>query len=232
MWLLPLLAFLISLVFAILLGRQYVRRRRPHQAFWAVALLMYAGASFSLFLGAISGWSEGVYKAYWLMGAVLNVPYLAQGEIQLLVRNRYVTSGLLLLLLFGTAFAAARVSRAGILGTALAEDLPSGREVFGEANPAYRLARLYSLPAYLILVAGTLWSAAGMRRRPALRDRFWGTLGIAAGATLVAAGAAFAASGSLPGLSLTLTGGIAVMFWGFLRASRRPPQRDVPLPGT
>lgn len=221
MWILPLLASLISVVFALLLGRQYVERRRAHQALWSVALLMYAGASFALFLGALSGWSEGLYKAYWLLGAVLNVPFLAQGEVHLLVRNRYVTGAFFLLLLFGTAFAVARVARAGILGVALSEDLPSGREVFGEDNPAYRLARLYSLPAYVVLVGGALWSAARIRGRPDLRDRFWGTLAIAAGATIVAAGAAFAARGNLPGLSLTLTAGIAAMFWGFVRASRR-----------
>jgi hypothetical protein len=40
------------------------------------------------------------------------------------------------------------------------------------------------------------------------------------GATIVAAGSAFAATGILPGFSVALTAGIAVMFWGFLRASK------------
>jgi hypothetical protein len=59
-----------------------------------------------------------------------------------------------------------------------------------------------------------------MRGAPVLRNRFFGTLAIAGGATVVAAGAAFAATGILIGLSLTLVAGVALMFWGFLLASR------------
>jgi hypothetical protein len=82
------------------------------------------------------------------------------------------------------------------------------------------LASAYSYIAYLYLVAGTIWSAVKVRRQPAMRDRFLGTLGIAIGATIVAAGAAFAVKGLAQGFSLTLSVGIAVMFWGSLRAGR------------
>jgi hypothetical protein len=48
-----------------------------------------------------------------------------------------------------------------------------------------------------------------------------GTLLIAIGATVIAGfGSAFAALGNLPAFSVALLGGIAVMFAGFLRASR------------
>lgn len=231
MWSLPLAAAVVSLAFAALLARQFAERRRPPQALWAVALLMYAGASTALFLGTLSGWTEGEYRAYWLLGAVLNVPFLAQGELHLLVRDRYVTGALLLLLLFGTAYAAARVQRAGMDPRALAEDLPSGKEVFGSGTPAHRLAQLYSIPAYLVLVGGTAWSAWRMRGRRGLRDRFQGTLAIAGGATIVAAlASAFAALGHLVPFSASLVAGVAVMFWGFLRASRRSAPAPAPAP--
>jgi hypothetical protein len=225
MWALPLIAAAVSLLFAVLLARQFVRRRRPHQAVWAVALLMYAGASLALFLGALSGWTAAEYRTYWLLGAVLNVPFLAQGELDLLIGDRRVTTLLLVVLLFGTAYAAVTVLSADIAGAALREDLPSGREAFGDGSGALLLARLYSFPAYFVLVGGTLWSAWRMRGRPGLRDRFLGTLLIAVGATVVAAGAAFAAAGNLPGFSITLAAGVGLMFWGFLRASipTRPP---------
>jgi hypothetical protein len=62
-----------------------------------------------------------------------------------------------------------------------------------------------------------------MRGRPELRGRFVGTLLIALGATVIAGfGSAFAALGELPWFSLSLFVGVAVMFWGFLRASRSP----------
>ncbi|MBI4260140.1 MAG: hypothetical protein HY658_06200 [Actinobacteria bacterium] len=220
MWVLPLLSALFSLAFAGLLGRQFLARRRPHQAFWALALLMYAGASAALMLGALSGWTPAEFRAYWLLGAVLTVPYLAQGELFLLVPRREVAWGVFLVLVFATAFAVARVTDALIAVGALGEDLPSGKDVLGATSDAYRLGVLYSYVGYAVLVLGTLWSAWRMRGRRELRDRFWGTLLIALGATIVAGGSAFAAKGILVGFSLTLTGGIAVMFWGFLRASR------------
>ncbi len=219
MWAFPLAAALVALVFATLLVRQYAARRRPYQALWAIALLMYAAASFALFLGVRGGWTTAEYRVYWLLGAVLNVPYLAQGEIHLLVRNRTVSTAVLLVLLFGSAFAASRVRTATVDVGALARDLPLGKEVFRQDRFALDLARYYAFPAYFLLVGGTLWSAWRMRRSEGLRDRFLGTLGIAIGATIVAGGSAFALTGNFVGFSLTLTTGIAVMFWGFLRAS-------------
>ena len=106
---------------------------------------------------------------------------------------------------------------------ALAGELPSGKDVFGDGTAAYQLPQLISIPSYLILVAGAVWSAWRMRGRPELRDRFAGTLLIVVGASITAvAGSAFAAVGNAAAFSLALLAGAAVMFWGFLRASRTP----------
>jgi hypothetical protein len=223
MWIVPLLATVVAAAFAVLLGMQYASRRRPYQGVWTLALLMFAAASCAVFLGVLDGWSTGEYRVFWLFGAVLNVPYLATGEVFLLLRRRFLFT-VLLVLLFGTAFAVARVRTAHLVGGALGSDLPSGADVFARDGFALTLARLYSFPAYAILLGGTAWSAWRMRGRPELRDRFAGTLGIAVGATVVAAGSAFAVTGNAVGFSVTLAVGVASMFWGFLRASRAPRQ--------
>ncbi|GIV00507.1 MAG: hypothetical protein KatS3mg014_2122 [Actinomycetota bacterium] len=221
MWTLPLLAAAIALCFAVLLLRAYTRRRRPAQLLWAAALLMYAGASFALALGVLDGWSVAEYRWYWALGAVLNVPYLAAGELFLLVRERRVRLAALLLLAFGTAFALARVRTGTVDVVALGRELPRGSEAWAEDPFVLDLARYYAFPAYFFLVGGTLWSAWRMRGRPELRDRFLGTLGIAIGATVIAAGSAFALAGQLAGFSATLAVGVAAMFWGFLRGGGR-----------
>jgi hypothetical protein len=117
---------------------------------------------------------------------------------------------------------------AAIEPAALAERLPSGKDVFGDGSAAYRLPQLISIPSYVILVVGAVWSAWRMRGRPELRSRFVGTLLVAAGATITAAaGSAFAAVGNLPAFSLSLLAGVAVMFLGFRRASEpRPADRS------
>jgi hypothetical protein len=224
MWVFPLLAALIALSFAGLLMRQWFARRRTYQAIWAIALLMYAVACFEVFLGGLGGWTSGEFRVYWLLGAVLNVPFLALGELELLVKHKGVRTAMYVLTVFVTAYAIARVRTAGIHSTALAEDLPSGKEVFGDGTAAHRLPQLISIPAYAVLVGGAVWSAMRMRGRIDLRDRFVGTLLIALGATVIAGfGSAFAALGYLAAFTISLLGGIAIMFWGFLRASRRTP---------
>jgi hypothetical protein len=221
MWVFPLLAALIALAFAGSLMRQWFDRRRPYQAIWAVALLMYAVACFEVFLGGLGGWTSGEFRVYWLFGAVLNVPFLALGELELLVKHKGVRAAMYVITMFVTAYAIARARTAGIHPQPLAEDLPSGKEVFGDGSPAHRLPQLVSIPAYVVLVGGAVWSAARMRGRAELRDRFFGTLLIALGATVIAGfGSAFAALGYLAAFTISLLAGIAIMFWGFLRASR------------
>jgi hypothetical protein len=230
MWVFPLAAGAVASVFAVRLGRQFATRRRPFQLLWAMAMLMYGAACVAVVFGVAGGWTLPEYQVFWVLGAVLNVPFLAAGEIDLLSRNRTVSAMLGLVLVFVTAYALATTRTATFDPSALAQDLPSGKEVFGAGSPAHRLPQLISIPSYLILVGGAAWSAWRMRGRPELRDRFTGTLWIAIGATVIAGvGSAFAATGNLLAFSISLLVGIATMFWGFVRASR---VRARPLAGT
>jgi hypothetical protein len=220
MWLIPAVAAVVAAVFAVLLFRQFAARRGQAQLLWAIAMAMFAVASAALAVGVASGWSKTVFAIYWAFGAVLNVPFLAGGEIVLLFRRPWVRWAVWLALIFSVAFTLSVLQQAAVNPAALAEQLPAGRDVFGLGSPAQRLPQYFSYTAYATLVAGAIWSAWKMRGRSELRDRFMGTLLIAVGATIVAAGAAFAAEGKLTGFVLTLLVGIATMFWGFVRASR------------
>jgi hypothetical protein len=220
MWLIPAVAAVVAAVFAVLLFRQFAARRGQAQLLWAIAMAMFAAASAALAMGVASGWTKTVFAVYWAFGAVLNVPFLAGGELVLLFRRPWVRWAVWLVLIFSVAFTFAVLRQGAVDAAALGEQLPAGREVFGLGTEAQRLPQYFSYPAYFILVAGAVWSAWKMRGRPELRDRFVGTLLIAVGATVVAAGAAFAAEGQLTGFVLTLLVGIATMFRGFLRASR------------
>jgi len=219
----PLAAAVVAAVFAALLGRGLARRWRWHEATWLLSLLMFAAASAAMFLGVVRGWRQTDFRVYWLFGAVLNVPFLLAGEVYLLVRKRWIGHVVLAVLLAGTAFAAWKVWVAPLRTTALTASLPLGQEVFGDGSLPYRLAQLYSLPAYFLLLGGLVWSVLQMKGRRDLRDRATGTFGIAMGATIVAIGSGIgAAFHVVPLFSVSLAAGVAVMFWGFLRASRRP----------
>jgi hypothetical protein len=223
MWVFPLAAALVALAFTVALVRRFLERPRPYLGFWSAALAMYAVASLAVAIGVGSGWSRSTFELYWILGAVLNVPLLAAGELQLLIRSRSVDAAIWIALAFVVAYTIAVVRGAEMHAAALAEQLPSGKEVFGDGTAAHRLPQLISIPSYVILVGGAVWSAWRMRGRRELRDRFVGTLLIVVGASITAvAGSAFAATGNATAFSIALLSGVAVMFAGSLRATRAP----------
>ncbi|HVF08516.1 MAG TPA: hypothetical protein VNC60_08075 [Actinomycetota bacterium] len=232
MWVFPLVAAALAAAFAGLVARRYVARRRSYHLAWALALAMYAAASVVVALGMAGNWTPRGFQLYWALGAVLNVPFLAAGELMLLVRSQRVRALCWLVLVFITAYTVSVLRGASIDAAALASDLPSGRAVLGGGSAAQRLPQLISTPSYLVLVAGALWSALRVRGRPELRDRFVGTLLIAAGATVIAGfGSYFAFHGRAVAFSSALAMGIGVMFVGFLRASRTTPAPTGEAPG-
>ena len=220
MWLIPAVAVVVAGVFAVMLFRQFAARRAQAQLLWAIAMSMFAVASLAVTVGVASSWSFRLYEIYWAFGAILNVAFLAGGEILLLFRKPWVRWTVWLVLVFATAYTFTVLGNADPNSAALGVDLPRGIKVLGDGTAAYRLAQYVAYPSYFILLLGTLWSAWKMRGRPELKDRFLGTLFIAIGATVVAGGAGFAAVGLVAGFIGTLVVGICVMFWGFLRASR------------
>lgn len=216
----PLLASLIAAVFGWALLVRYLARRRPHEGVWTIALFMYAAASFAAFLGVGGGWTTTIYRVFWLFGVALNVLFLAQGELYLLSRRRQVLHLLLLLLVLASGLFTWLVWAGSVHEPALADTLPRGSEAWGTDSAAYQL-RWASWVGLAVLLGGIVWSAQRMRGRPELRDRAAGTVWIGLGVLLNAAGGGIGAATQLVVLfSVSLAVGIALMFWGFLRASR------------
>jgi hypothetical protein len=216
----PLGAAAIAAVFAGALLRRFASRRRPFEGVWGLAMLMFAVASTCVFLGVGWGWTVVEYRLYWLLGAVLNVPFLALGEAYLLASRR--VAALLLGVMVAVAGAATWIVVAATPDTAsLGVNLPLGLDVWGSSSAAYQL-RWLSWIGYVALVGGIVWSASRMRGRPELRDRTVGTLWVGIGATVVAIGSGVGAGlNVVPLFAVGLAVGIAAMFWGFRRAGRR-----------
>src|ERR1700694_4659791 len=84
----PLIAGAVGAAFAAVVGRQYLSRRKPYQAIWAIALAMFGGAALFETFGEGAGGSDANYKGYYLFGALLNVGWLGLGSLLLLVSAR------------------------------------------------------------------------------------------------------------------------------------------------
>lgn len=216
----PLAAAAIAFVFAVRLGDLARRKHRPQDTAWFVAMLMFAVASFAMFLGVLLGWTAAEFRVYWLFGAVLNVPFLVVGEAYVLFRRRVWGHVIAAVTVVLAVYATIVVLGAPIDQAALDTTLPLGKEVFGSTT-AHALAQIYGNTAYGLLLLGLLWSMFSMRGHPELRDQMTGILLIAVGASIVAVGSGIGAAFGIVALfSAGLAAGIAVMFAGFLRASR------------
>ena len=86
---LPFLSSLLSFVFAALVGDQWLRRRQPYQLVWTVGLILFGlGAAIEVLGGAL-GWSEPLYRGWYLFGAFGVAASLGLGTIYLLNRTRF-----------------------------------------------------------------------------------------------------------------------------------------------
>jgi hypothetical protein len=86
---LPLASSLLSFIFFVFLVDQWRERRRPYQAIWAIGMLWYAISAGTEFLGGAVGWSSGLYRVWYLVGAIWVAGWLGLGTAYLLARTRF-----------------------------------------------------------------------------------------------------------------------------------------------
>jgi hypothetical protein len=210
----------VATVFAQATGVRWARSRAPHQGAWAFALALFALASAALATGAGTQWDDGTFRAFYLLGAILNVPWLALGTVYLL----------------GGRAAGDRVRAALLVFTGLAVGAMLASPIRGEIDPAGGIPvgkdHLDALPRILaavgsgggavVVFAGALWSAVRFARR-----RAEGSGALAAGNGCIALGTLVLSSGGVlqgavghdESFTITLAAGIAVIYAGFVVAS-------------
>jgi hypothetical protein len=86
---LPLGSSVLSFVFFLALIDQWRDRRRPYQLIWAAGMLWYALSAGTEFIGGAFGWSEPLYRAWYLIGAIWVAGWLGLGTAFLLARTRF-----------------------------------------------------------------------------------------------------------------------------------------------
>ena len=85
---LPVATVLVALLFAFLLARSYRARPAGQKAFWALGFALFAAAAACEAAAQRTGWSPGLFRAYYLCGGVLTVAYLGAGSAWLKLRPR------------------------------------------------------------------------------------------------------------------------------------------------
>jgi hypothetical protein len=80
------LATAVATLFAQATLVRFTRHHRPAERAWTIALALFALASAALATGVSTGWDDGTFRVFYLLGAVLSVPWLALGTVHLLAR--------------------------------------------------------------------------------------------------------------------------------------------------
>lgn len=86
---LPFGSSVLSFVFAAMVFDQWWQRRHSFQLVWAVGLLWFGVAAACEFLGSAFGWNEGLYRIWYLIGALFVAAYLGAGTIYLLSKTNF-----------------------------------------------------------------------------------------------------------------------------------------------
>jgi hypothetical protein len=209
----------IATLFANATAVRWSRTRAPHQGAWTVALALFALASAALATGASTGWDEGTFRVFFLLGAIINVPWLALGTVYLFtnvkVGNR-VRAGLLVFTGIGVGVMLATP----IHGTIDPNSIPQGSEHLDALPRA--LAGVGSGVGAVVVFAGAVWSAVRFAR-----SRRPGSGYLAGGNALIALGTLILSSGGLlqgivgsdEAFAISLALGISVIYGGFVVAS-------------
>jgi hypothetical protein len=213
------IATAIATLFAQATAVRWSRSRAPHQGAWTFALALFALASAALATGASTGWDRGTFRAFYLLGAVINVPWLALGTIYLLMGRRVGDRVRTALLVF-TGVGIGVMLAAPMHGAIAVTGIPVGKDHFGVLPRA--LAGAGSGIGAVVVFGGAAWSAIRFAR-----SRRPGSGRLAGGNALIALGTLVLSSGGLlqgvvgsdEAFALTLAIGIAVIYAGFAVAS-------------
>ena len=213
-------ATLLSLAFAAATFERWIDRRARHHLAWTAALCAFAGGAAALWLGASVGWDGPTFRAFYLLGAIVNVPLLALGTVYL-IGNRSTADRIAAATALVLAFAVGVVVTTPLEGSIDPAELPRGADVFG-VLPRVMAAVFSSLGALVVFGGSLLSILSPTRRRRGGRRLVAANVSIAAGTIALSAGGLFnSVVDEMDAFALSLVIGIALLFGGFLLTSPR-----------
>lgn len=214
---LALLAALAASAFFLDLVRSYWSKPRPHTAGYMVGIGFYAVATWALFIGVATGWTSASYRAFFLFGAILNIPVLALGSMFLVVGKR---GGHIMLLLMFPFFAISlpmTIAQPFDAGALPASGVPSGRDLWLDVFGPRLWAAIGGGMGATILVSLAIVSVFRFWKKN--RSVVWGNGLIVAGTLAAATGGTVLALGEAGGFAVSLLIAVALIWLGYRIAS-------------
>jgi hypothetical protein len=221
----PIVTTVVALLFAPrVLGRWRERRPAPHLFWWGLGIALYGVGTFTESWTTLFGWNEGVFRSWYISGALLGGAPLAQGTVYLLFSRR--TANVFSALLVSIVV----VASIGVLATPIQYELVESHRLTG-AVMEWQRVRLFSpiinIYAFIFLAGGAAWSAWKFRGDAEARNRVIGNVFIAIGAILPGIGGSATRMGYTEVLYVTELVGLTLIWIGY-RYNIAAPVRGAP----
>ncbi len=208
----PIATTLVALAFATELFRRWRARGGPHHLWFAVGALTYAAGTITESATTLFGWHAGLFRAWYIAGALLGGAPLAQGAVYLHVGRR--TADVLSAVLVTAIVVAAACVLASPVRTELVEPFRLTGKVL-----AWSWVRAFSpfinTYAAAFLIGGAIRSAWFYSRSRETRDRMVGNILIAIGALLPGIGGTATRFGHTEVLYVTEFIGLLLIYAGY-----------------
>lgn len=225
---------LISFVFAILVLRQYVSRKKMHQLTWGIALILWTiGVLAELFATANNGnWSSLIYRTYYATGALLIPAWLGMGTLYLVMRHPWadwIFKVLIVLSFIGVLLIAMWPIEASALQTTDGHSLPLHVFPF---FPVQILLIVLNIFGTIAFVGGALWSAYHFLQMRTQAERVASTVLIAIGGGIAASAHSL---GVLSGIELFRVSelcAVIFIFAGFILTTPIAQRKPATAPNT
>ncbi len=210
---LPIVTTILVVPFSINLWQRY--RSRPASTYylcWCIGVAVYGLGTLTEALTTLTGWHAGIFRLWYITGALLGGAPLAQGTVYLLLRRR--TANILTVALVSyVTFAAVCVLLSPLDYSKVEQHRLSG------AVLAWTWVRLLSpmanLYAVIFLIGGAIVSAIRYSRQSETRHRFLGNVFIAVGAILPGIGGTATRMGHVEVLYVTELVGLVLIWYGY-----------------
>lgn len=208
----PILTTVVALTFGAVILRRWRERGGTHLAWWGIGMFTYALGTITEALTTLTGWHEGVFRLWYIAGALLGGAPLAQGTVYLILPRR--TADRLSVLLVASIVTASAVVLASPIDYSLVDPVRLSGKVF-EWQWVRAFSPFINLYAAGFLIGGAAWSALGYWRQAGSSRRAIGNVLIAVGALLPGIGGTFTRFGHVEVLYVTEFAGLLLIFGGY-----------------
>jgi hypothetical protein len=209
----PILTTILSALFFNLLYKHWAAKGKPaYLRWWMLGVLFYGLGTLTESIVGLFGWSEPVFKAWYILGALLGGFPLAQGSVYLMMKKK--TADVLSFVFVSVILITSAFIILSPINYELVEPTRLTGKVIGWREVRY-VTPFINIYAFIFLVGGAAYSAFKYSKEKIYKNRFVGNIFIALGGLLPGIGGSFTKFGYTEVLYVMELLGIILIYIGY-----------------